>query len=142
MSTTQTTGTTPLRKITPAEITRAKVRLRRRLEDHLSDHRCRGAEHRFIQSMIDLLYCVQEHDSGSETIIDCVNKLTRTAGSKTFFHVLQVSGRHMELLYLCRAQANVPGCEGHTCEPRYSGTGLTKKAWHYRPQGMLDWTTT
>ena len=63
--------------MTTTEIAQAKLRLRRRLEDSLSEtpHQ-NGAERRFLQAMIDLLYCIQDYDSGAETIIDCVRKLT------------------------------------------------------------------
>ena len=77
MSITPTMKTTRPRKMTTTEIAQAQLRLRRRLEDSLSETRHQnGAEHRFIQAMIDLLYCIKDYDSGSETIIDSVRKLT------------------------------------------------------------------
>jgi hypothetical protein len=73
----QATNATRPRKMTTTEIAQATLRLRRRLEDSLPERlRDNAAERRFIQAMIDLLYCISAYDSGSETIIDCVRKLT------------------------------------------------------------------
>ena len=53
------------------------LRLRRRLQDSLSETPYQNyAERRFLQAMIDLLYCTYSYDSGLETIIDSVRKLT------------------------------------------------------------------
>jgi hypothetical protein len=73
MSTTPTITTTPPRKMSP---TQAKVRLRRRLEDYLEKTWYQSAaERRFIQAMIDLLYCIGAWDKGSEAIINSVGTL-------------------------------------------------------------------
>jgi hypothetical protein len=64
-------------RMTTTEIAQATLRLRRRLEDSLSQTGYQhGGERRFIQAMIDLLYCISASDSGSETVIECVRKLT------------------------------------------------------------------
>jgi hypothetical protein len=64
-------------RMTTTEIAQATLRLRRRLEDALSGGLYENdAERRFLQAMIDLLYCISASDSGSETIIDSVSKLT------------------------------------------------------------------
>jgi hypothetical protein len=78
MSITPTIKSTRPRKMTYAEIAQVQLRLRRRLEDSLSETpRQNAAERRFIQAMIDLLYCIHKFDRGSETIIDSVRKITQ-----------------------------------------------------------------
>jgi hypothetical protein len=68
--------TTRRKEMTSADIARAQLFLRRRLEDQLSEMHQYSAERCFIQAMIDRLYCLKATDSGAETIIDCVLKLT------------------------------------------------------------------
>ena len=50
-----------------AEINKAKLRLRRRLEDSLEEipHQ-NGAERRVVSAMIDVLYCLPDWVSGSD----------------------------------------------------------------------------
>jgi hypothetical protein len=78
MSLTPDTTPTCQRKMTDTEKAKAVVRLRRRLENYLVEfqyHEC--AEKRLIQGLVDLLYCIRPRDRSTETIIDCVDKLTR-----------------------------------------------------------------
>jgi len=78
MSITSATTSTCQPKMTDTEKAKALVRLRRRLENYLVEfqyHEC--AEKRLIQGLVELLYCIRPRDRSTETIIDCVDKLTR-----------------------------------------------------------------
>jgi hypothetical protein len=78
--------TTRPRKMTYDEFKKAKVRLRRRLEDSLEKIPYQnGAERRFVVAMIDLLYCLSGRDSGAEATIDGIRKLTQKGRLRDIF---------------------------------------------------------
>jgi hypothetical protein len=85
MSPTPTKTTRP-RKMTYKEFNQAKVRLRRRLEDSLEEipHQ-NDVERRVVVAMIELLYCLPDWASGSESMIDGIHKLTQKGRLREIF---------------------------------------------------------
>lgn len=91
-----TIPTTRPRKMTSTEITKATLRIRRRLEDYLIDMPRYGnqAELRFIQAMIEVLYCIRAGDSGAEAIVNSVRNLTLRPRLREAFRRSTISSEH------------------------------------------------
>jgi hypothetical protein len=79
-------------KMTFDEKRLAILRLRRWFEDSLSG--ARGAERRFIEATIDLLYCVTEYHSNAQQVIVSLSKLKQKDLLRNIFCYSSASSQH------------------------------------------------